>query len=523
MISSIGPAGGLGLIQDERPFELAPAAWTDLRNMRFRNGAAERIAGYTAAYDPPQIAPYCLFYVPGAQAFWLYAGLNKVYVTDGATHADVTRASGGDYSATADLNWTGGVLNGIAVLNNGVDPPQYWATASLATRLDVLANWPASTKCGALRTFGPFLVALDVTEVGTRYPQMVRWSHPADPGTVPISWDYADTALDAGRTVLAETKDACIDCATLRDVNIIYKEQTCYTMQYIGGTQIFRFPKLFDNVGAMSRRCAFEFFSGQHIVRTIDDVVVHDGQQARSLLTARMRRTLNNDTDPMKYRRTFLAANWPDDEILVCYVPVGNEFCSKALVWNFREDKISFRDLPNLAHIESGTVDVTPHDPTTWDAYVGKWDTSQRIWDLTNLDPTKRQLLSAAPLATKLYVMPTGLTADGAGYNAFLERQELSLPDANGNPDRVTFKQIRAIRPYISGQRDQVVQVFVGAHEDINAPVQYKGPFAYVVGQTDWIDCTVYGRLAAVKFLSTAGFDWRLSGYDIDFVGRGAR
>lgn len=524
MKTAIGPAGSLGLIQDERPYELAPAAWTNLHNMRFKNGAAERVAGYASAYDPPSIPPYCLFYVPASQPFWLYAGLEKVYATDGAQHTDVTRSSGGDYSANADQNWTGGVLNGIAVLNNGVDPPQYWPNSSLATHLAELANWPASTKCGSLRTFKNFLVALDVTESGTRYPQLVRWSHPADPGTVPPSWDYADPSLDAGRVSLSETKDACVDCATLRDVNIIYKEQTTHVMQYIGGTLIFRFPKLFDNIGAISRRCAFEFFSGQHIVRSVDDLVTHDGQSAKSLLTTRMRRALNNDVDPSKYKRTFLAANWPDDEILVCYVPVGGTLCSKALVWNFREDKFSFRDLPDLAHIESGTVDVTPHAPTTWDAFVGKWNSTDRPWDLTNLDPTKRQLLAAAPLATKLYVMPTGTTADSASYSAFLERQALALPDAQGNPDRDSFKQIKAIRPAITGPVGSIIQVYVGGHKDYDTPVSYKGPFEYKLGRDSWIDCTVTDvRFAAVKFMSQESFDWRMSGYELDFVARGAR
>jgi len=102
----------------------------------------------------------------------------------------------GNYSATAAGGWNGGVLGGIAILNNGVDAPQFMGTANDA-KMAALTNWDRTKTCAVMRPFKRFLVALDTTESATRYPFRVRWSHPAEGGTVPTSWNDADATKDA--------------------------------------------------------------------------------------------------------------------------------------------------------------------------------------------------------------------------------------------------------------------------------------------------------------------------------------
>lgn len=513
-------------MRDKRPHELPLAAWSDGLNVRFGQDGAERIAGYKQVYDPPSIPPYHLLYVQvPAGPLWLYPGLAKAYATDGNTHANVTRQSVGvdvDYSATVDLNWTSSVLGGVAVLNNGVDAPQQWLVPALANRLANLSNWPASTTCGALRAFKNFLVALDVTESGTRYPQMVRWSHPADPGGVPASWDYSDPTLDAGRIELKETSDYCVDCATLRDINVIYKEFSTWGMQFIGGIELFRFYKIFDNIGAMTRRCAAEFFSGQHAVLTLDDLVRHDGQNATSLLDRRWRKALFNDLDRSKYTRSFVAVDYPNDEVWVCYVPNGATLCSRALVWNFRDDKLSFRELPSVAHIATGAVDFTGIVSNTWDSDSGSWDSDTTYWDFSSYDPTTRRLLMAGAGSTHLFGSPFSTAANGATFSAFLERKGLGFPlRTDGPPDITTVKQVRRIWPHVEGENGQTLQFYVGGQEDVDAEPVYTGPYDFVIGETRHVDCLVTSRLHALKVMSVANFDWRLTGYEVDVIARG--
>ena len=70
-------------------------------------------------------------------------------VTRSTIWYDITRASGGDYSSTADDTWTSTILGGVLVMTNFYDKPQYWAltdgTVLSSQKMQDLNNWPALT------------------------------------------------------------------------------------------------------------------------------------------------------------------------------------------------------------------------------------------------------------------------------------------------------------------------------------------------------------------------------------------
>jgi hypothetical protein len=92
--------------------------------------------------------------------------------SDGATVTrstiwyDITRASGGDYSSTADDTWTSTILGGVLVMTNFYDKPQYWAltdgTVLSSQKMQDLNNWPALT-----------LLAADITGTGVPSPDEI--------------------------------------------------------------------------------------------------------------------------------------------------------------------------------------------------------------------------------------------------------------------------------------------------------------------------------------------------------------
>ena len=100
--------------------------------MRFANGFASRVRGTTQVFDAPAVTPYFISpYTTSTTRFWLHAGLAAVYVDDGTTRTDIT---GTAPTGAIDDRWTGGTLNGIFVMNNGVDLPKYWV-GTIATNL----------------------------------------------------------------------------------------------------------------------------------------------------------------------------------------------------------------------------------------------------------------------------------------------------------------------------------------------------------------------------------------------------
>ena len=133
-----------GLVLDVPGWELPPGAFTDSRNVRYRDGAAEKIRGYSQVMgDLSATAAWITTIADGTNVFYLYADLNNIYATDGSTHNIVSTIS---YSATVDLSWTGGQYHGYVVMTDGVLDPQTWdpGLANKVAGMDTTAGWPAS-------------------------------------------------------------------------------------------------------------------------------------------------------------------------------------------------------------------------------------------------------------------------------------------------------------------------------------------------------------------------------------------
>jgi hypothetical protein len=515
---NVNNPGQFGIVQEIPAHELPMNAWSDGRNMRFANNIVEKIDGHQAAYDPPSIVPYWLMPAPaGSDYYWLYAGLTKVYAVTGASHTDITRAAGGDYTATADNVWTGGVLNGVGIVNDGSDDPQSWNPISGAQKLVLLPNWPANTKCQALRPFKNFLVALDVVKSGTRYPQMVKWSDAADPGLVPGTWDITDATKRAGEYSLAETGDYAIDCATLRDMNVIYKQNTTWGMQFVGGIPVFRFFKLFGEIGILARNCVVEYTNGQHAVFGNNDIYRHDGQTLTSLLTSRLRSYVFSRIDGTNYGRSFVVANPAKREVLFCYPLSGDSACTEAVVWNYEFNTLQIRDLPSVSSAALGIV-LTNVDTATWDTDIGTWDTDTTLWSSLTFNPANRGILMSIPGATKLYKLDTTRQFAGANMTAYLERTGIVIPnkDVNVPPDITTRKLFRRVWPRITGTPGAIVKVAVGSQAYPAASPVYAAEKDYVIGTTKYLDFLVNGPLLALKYRSDSDIDWQLHGYTMD-------
>jgi hypothetical protein len=511
----IGPCGKIGVNRDLSSHELPPEAWTDARNIRFLDGMAYQFYGHGAVYDPPTILPYHVLPVNvGAERHWLYAGAAKVYdVTSAsgtAVHTNITRQTASvdvDYTATPNA-WTSTSLSGIPVLNNGVDVPQQWG---LTGKLTALTAWDANWRAKSIRAFKNQLIALNVTKSGTNYPFMVKWSHPAVPGAVPASWDETDATLDAGETDIAEGGDPIMDGLQLGGTFMIYKEQSLWRMDYTGGPFVNAFTKVLGTSGAMNRNCVVEI-DGFHVVLTGSDVIVHDGQSATSVLDKQTRRALFQMVDAQAMARCFVFKNPFVNEVFVCFPEAGATVPNLALVWNYKDRTVTFREIPNLHHANYGPVESGLAQP--WDTDAAPWASDITSWNAAEFTPdTARVLMASAD--TKLHLLDSSTTFNGTLPVAYMERRGLSL----GAPDRM--KLVRGIRPRIKGNTGETVLISVGSAADPYDEPTYGTAQAFTIGSSVAIDCLVESRYPAVKFASGDAYQWRLDSYDIDVVPAG--
>tara|TARA_R100001530_G_scaffold104784_1_gene73054 strand:+ start:406 stop:1944 length:1539 start_codon:yes stop_codon:yes gene_type:complete len=510
-VFQVGPPSGMA--KDINATALPNEVFSHTENVRFEDNAAKKILGHDAVFTAPSVAPYFLINLTGATNYWFYAGSAKIYRTDSSTNTDVTRTSGGDYSTnlTATGNWVGSIFNGLPLLCNGADDPQIWDTSS-SKFLD-LNNWPASTTCKSIRPYGNYLIALNLTESGTNYPNKVRWSDAAT--GIPSTWTAAATN-DAGSNTIGDDGDYIVDGSALNKSFIIYKERSTWLMNYIGGNLVFSFQKLFNDTGILSRNCVVEF-DGKHFVITEGDLIVHNGVSKQSIATNLVRRALFDNLDSTNYKNIFALHNKKKSEIWVCYPDVGSTYCNKALIWNYKTNAFSFRDLPGILHIASGIVN--PGASTTiWSGQSQSWvayNTTEN-WGQRNYNPAEASILMAGTTDTKFYRGDYGFDFAGANFTMTLERKGLVL-DGNTN----TVKTVRKVTPRLAGTGS--CEIFVGSSMSPNGTYTYNTQQSLDPSSQNKVDARSTGKYIAIKFQNTTGTTFELNGYDLEYEIRGER
>lgn len=519
-----------GFIPDIRPDSLPPNAFTDSRDIRFARGGAEVAKGDVPIKTVPTVEPFYAIQCRRVDDSleWVYCGLNKIYAIKNGIEYNITRQTAGvdvNYAAVTNKRWNGGLFNNVLVLNNSVDLPQSWTSLDTSVRVQDLANWPTTWRAAVIRPFKNYLLALDMTESSTRYPTRLRWSHPADPGTVPSSWDTTDVTKDAGEIPIGAGFGNLVDAVPLRDSMVLYKEDSCHLLTYIGGTFIFKITGLFQNFGIPSRDCAVEYVPGRHFVFTGSDLLVHDGQTSRSLLLDRARDWLSR-LDLSQISFCFVVADTQNEEAWFCY-PTSVEgtagyggLVQEAIVWNWRTDVLSYRSLRKTNYITTGLIspddidDLWDTDPTLqpWELETVPWDIS-RFLGYRHLFYCKSNPF--------LCVGDLGYGSDGQGIAPVLERSGLGFPLKVGQPPDVTcMKFCRAVWPRFTGPDGAILSIELGRQLEVDGLIEWSPAVDFIIGTDKKLNCALSGRTFAVRVQTknalTAPSSWRLVSVDFD-------
>ena len=517
MIIPFDNSGSIGVVKDKASFELPPEAWSSATNIRFNDDYAQKFEGHSI-YLTPAIAPQFLLSLPlAASHYWIYPSTTKIYATDGGLEFDLTRTAS-DYTGAIDDKWTGTVLGGIPILCNGIDDPQMLSPVDMGGNFSDLSNWPANTTCKVIKDFRNHLIALDVTKSSTRYPYLVKWSHPAVAGSVPSTWDETDATKDAGEIELGESGGLLVDGGTLGDTFILYRETSIHELRYIGGNSIFSQRKLFDDIGLFAKRCFVEI-EGKHCVLTNDDVIVHDGRTPISIVDKAHRDTLFSILSAAdEPDRAFLSANYAKNEVWICYPKTTDSYCTEALVWNYRHNTFGFRTLPGASDIAFGNV--SDGESGIWDTDTRLWSAATEVWGKTTYNTHTRGMIMADASNTQIFKIDDTDQFNGVSFTASLERQGLAVigQDKRGQfkVDLNSIKQVTRVIPKFDAAAGTVITVYVGYQMETGDSVTWDSGTSYTVGTDYKVDTRVSGRLIAVKFETTGNVAWKLTGFDLD-------
>lgn len=508
-VVTVPTVGQYGVIKDQPAHELPINAWSDAVNVRFREQGAERFLGQRRLFTPAESTPHWIQQFNNAgKRWWIHAGTNAIYADDGVTpRLNITPSAAP--TGGVDDRWTGGFFNGVLIANNGVDAPIYWSGSGV---MNPLPNWPAGVRARSLRAYKNAIVAAGIKRGNDDLPHTVLWSSLTDPGAVPASWDINDLTKEAGEFPLAEDPSLIIDQMSLGDINVIYKEQSMWAMSASGDQQIFRFQRLPGDIGALARGCIVNTPLG-HVVLTPGDVILHSGQGPKSLINAVLRRWLFNAIDSTNRLRSFVATNPSANEVWICFPELGEQACTLAAVWNWRDNTWAIRQLPGVTFGASGQMDYSI--TSTWQAQTDIWSDAVTAWGQDELSPAQSRMLMCG-LDGAITVADVSATFGGQPFVSQITREGLSF-DA---PDRV--KLVRSVYPRAKAANGTRIRIEVGSTMDIETPVTWSPPVEYTVGASYKADAFASGRFLAVRFTSMDNQPWAIRSYDLDIVQSGA-
>lgn len=517
----IDDVSSIGEVRDTPSYMLPPGAWSTALNMRVLESGLETLLGWSQVFGTPGTVPHFIMPVVGTGGvLWLYSSLTKTFVYDGTTHTNITRQTAGvdvNYTANDTPDLGGTLLGGVPILCNGSDVPQYWPNNTISTKLKDLVNWPSSLRAKVVRAFGPYLVAFNLVDSAftpAGLPHTIQWSHPADPGNLPPSWDYANPAVQAGRRDFSDINSGIIlDALPLGQVMYVYKEGAIWKMRRVGGISIFDFGEAAwqTTIGLLAKRCVcVAGVPERHVLATQDDIIWHDGNTIRSILNRVQRRRLFNEMDTTTFGQSFIFDNPYFKEVWFCYPTSGSTYPNQALVMNYSDinkwvvteaDGITFRNA-TIGRLEGVSDETWDENEELWDDDTGPWSELQR-----------RRVLIASPDNNKIYNFDKGVLRDAATITATLQRLAMSL---DGKPvDFTKWKMLHRVWPKLTGGP---VNIRFGSQEVIDGPVTWSPAVSFdpKLHAGHAVPGPQSGRAICIEYATQGSASWHLDGYTVE-------
>jgi hypothetical protein len=366
----------------------------------------------------------------------------------------------------------------------------------------------------------------------------VRFSDIALANTAPSSWDETNTTKSAGFNDLAQMTTPIIDGATLGSNFLIYSSDQVWLMEFVGGTFIFNFRKLFNDYGIINQNCVVEV-EGKHYVFDQDDIYITDGVTVQSIVDGRVKNYIYSGMDTGAFDRCFVQFDQSREEIYFCYKSsddmadfTNGNGCNRAAVYNYRSNTWSFLDLPNVYAGTSANISTVATYASTGLTYAtvgGTYASQDAGFDrhilmlgqlstadgLTNhkiygLDGINENTALTSPLNT---VATKDIKLERVG----IDLDELQLPLTG-------YKHIIKMTPQFSTiASDKTFKVTMGAADLASDVPVYDLTYSFDTATEYKIDSRSAGRYLSYKIETSGIKDFTVSGFDFDVLATGRR
>jgi len=500
-----------GIAPDRIPQDVDAPLWDNGTNVLFKNGESVRTAGDKPTLPGASVSPpprTAMFITYGVNKFWVYANENGIYAHDGAIEHDITPVSGWSGGATdLSITFTSCSLAGIAYFNRSDAAPVYWDGIT-SNPCQPIPDWQPGWLCIALRSHKSFLFAIGMTDVGG---QRVRWSDAAEPGTVPQSWAPAADNL-AGFVDVAPLDSNAVEGRSLRDSFLVYKTESIWSFDFVGGNEVFQARQLFREHGIAATHALTGGIDDVHVFAGDDgDIYMTDGVQVMSLLDGTAQRAFYADFSANTLRQ-FAAATVSREKIALIFYPgSGSDVPDRAMVIDLTTKNIAIRQAPDIFCAAQGAELQDVGGINSWEGDDQAWKDDISAWPQEVSSFTLDDVILGSASGFYMLGQLTGADPEGNEISARLERTGLSF----GNPQR--RKVIARFWPKIRGTPGDVVTVRLGGQEITGGAIQLAPPVDFVIGSNQHVDAFISGRYMSIEISSFGGSPWRLGSFDVEY------
>lgn len=306
-------------------------------------------------------------------------------------------------------------------------------------------------------------------------------------------------------------------------------------MEFVGGTFIFNFRKVFDDAGVINQNCIVEV-EGRHYVFDTGDIYVTDGNTRQSICDGRVRKYIFGGMNTSLTDECFVLHNTALEEIYFCYhtgddmaLYTDGTHCNRAAVYNYKEDVWSFQDLPNAVSGAEASVNST----FVYDDVTQTYDNIGGSYHDQESQSTLRPLIVSSAgggiPSSKLYgidLVDQGSLAQAVDTDVspafLLERIGIDLDDV-GIP-LSGYKVISKVYPQVSTANSDATFGFTfGAADTPNATPSYNTQVTFDSSVEYKVDTRIAGRYLSYKLTTDTLKDFTISGMDVEVVVTGRR